>query len=70
MYAEGNYVGVVSVLHYNSTSALLRYGGSAYDDGRISVQIVSGKLQLSDPTDSSTYYQKNNINKYFTSIHS
>lgn len=58
MYVDGDYAGVVSVLRYNSTSALLRYGGGAYGDGRITVQIVGDKLQLIDPTDGSVYYQR------------
>ena len=58
MYAEGDYAGVVSVLRYNSTSALLRYGGGAYGEGKITVQIVSDRLQLTDPTDGSVYYQR------------
>ena len=58
MYAEGDYAGVVSVLRYNSTSALLRYGGGAYDEGKITVQIVGDKLQLIDPTDGSVYHQR------------
>ena len=58
MYIDGDYAGVVSVLRYNSTSALLRYGGGAYGDGRITVQIVGDKLQLIDPTDGSVYHQR------------
>lgn len=58
MYAEGDYAGVVSVLRYNSTSALLRYGGGQYTEGRFSVQIVGDRLQLTDPVDGTVYYQK------------
>lgn len=58
MYAEGDYVGVVSVLRYNSTSALLRYGGGAYGEGKITVQIIGDRLQLIDPTDGSVYHQR------------
>ena len=57
MYIDGDYAGVVSVLRFNSTSALLRYGGGAYGDGRITVQIVGDKLQLIDPEDGSVYHQ-------------
>lgn len=58
MYAEGDFAGVVSVLHYNSTSAMLRYGGGQYTEGKFSVQIVGDKLQLSDPVDGTVYYQR------------
>ena len=58
MYAEGDYAGVVSVLRYNSTAALLRYGGGQYTEGRFSVQIVGDKLQLTDPVDGTVYYQR------------
>ena len=58
MYAEGDFAGVVSVLRYNSTAALLRYGGGQYTEGRISVQIVGDKLQLTDPIDGTMYYQR------------
>lgn len=58
MYIDGDYAGVVSVLRFNSTSALLRYGGGAYGDGRITVQIVGDKLQLIDPEDGSVYHQR------------
>jgi hypothetical protein len=58
MYAEGDFAGVVSVLRYNSTSALLRYGGGQYTEGRFSVQIVGDKLQLTDPVDGTVYYQR------------
>lgn len=57
MYVDGDYAGAVSVLRFNSTSALLRYGGGAYGDGRITVQIVGDKLQLTDPEDGSVYHQ-------------
>ena len=58
MYIDGDYAGVVSVLRYNSTSALLRYGGGQYGEGKISVKIVNDKLQLTDPTDGTVYYQR------------
>ena len=58
MYAEGDFAGVVSVLRYNSTAALLRYGGGQYTEGKISVQIVGDKLQLTDPIDGTVFYQK------------
>ena len=58
MYAEGDFAGVVCVLCYNSTIALLRYGASQYAEGKISVQIVGDILQLTDPIDGTVYYQK------------
>ena len=58
MYAEGDFAGVVSVLRYNSTAALLRYGGGLYSEGKISVQIVGDRLQLTDPVNGTAYYQR------------
>jgi hypothetical protein len=58
MYIDGDYAGVISVLRYNSTSALLRYGGGAYGEGKIGVRIENGRLQLRDPIDGIVWYQK------------
>ena len=58
MYAEGDFAGVVSVLTYNSKSALLRYGGGIYTEGKFRVDIVGSKLQLTDPVDGTVYYQR------------
>ncbi len=58
MYIDGDYAGVVSVLRYNSTSAMLRYGGGAYGEGKIGVSIENGRLKLNDPADGTTWYQK------------
>ena len=58
MYAEGDYAGVVSVLNYNSMTALLRYSGGQYSEGRFKVDIVGDKLKLTDPIDGTVYYQK------------
>ena len=58
MYAEGDYAGVVSVLSYTSTRALIRYGGGQYSEGKMIVIIVGDKLQLIDPVDGTSYYQK------------
>ncbi|MBR6892734.1 MAG: zinc ribbon domain-containing protein [Bacteroidaceae bacterium] len=58
MYIDGDYAGVVSVLRYSSTSALLRYGGGLYGEGKITVQIVGDKLQLTDILDGTVYYQR------------
>lgn len=57
MYSEGDYAGIVSVLQYTPTSALLRYGGGQYDEGKILVKIVGHKLQLIDPVDGTVYNQ-------------
>ena len=58
LYVDGQYAGVLSVLRYNSTSALLRYGGGMYGEGKLIVNIVGDKFQLKDPTDGTVYYQK------------
>ena len=58
MYAEGDFAGVVSVSYYNSKSAMLRYGGGQYTEGRVRVDIVGDKLQLKDPVDGTVYYQR------------
>ena len=58
MYAEGDFAGVVSVLYFNSKSAMLRYGGGQYTEGRVRVDIVGDKLQLKDPVDGTVYYQR------------
>lgn len=58
LYVDGQYAGVLSVLRYNSTSALLRYGGGMYGEGKLTVQIVGDKFQLKDPTDGTVYYQR------------
>ena len=42
----------------NGTAALLRYGGGQYGEGKLSVQIVGDKFQLTDPTDGTVYYQR------------
>lgn len=58
LYVDGDYAGVLSVLRYNSTSALLRYGGGQYGEGKLSVQIIDDKFQLTDPVDGTVYYQR------------
>ncbi len=58
MYIDGDYAGVVSVQRYSSTSALIRYGGGAYGEGYMMVNIENGKLKISDTTDGTTWYQK------------
>lgn len=57
LYVDGDYAGVLSVLRYNSTSALLRYGGGMYGEGKLTVNIVGDKFTLTDPTDGTVYYQ-------------
>lgn len=57
MFCEDDYAGIVSVLRYTPTSALLRYGGGQYSEGQIIVKIVGHKLQLTDPVDRTDYYQ-------------
>lgn len=58
IYIDGDYAGVVSVLRYNETSALLRYGGGMYGEGKIGVRIENDRLQLRDPIDGTLWYQK------------
>jgi hypothetical protein len=58
LYVDGDYAGVLSVLRYNSTSALLRFGGGVYGEGKLTVNIVGDKFILTDPTDGTVYYQK------------
>ena len=58
MYIDGDYAGVVSVQRYSSTSALIRYGGGAYGEGYMMVNVENGKLKISDTTDGTTWYQK------------
>lgn len=58
IYIDGDYAGVVSVLSYNETSALIRYGGGMYDEGRIVVRIEGNKFVLRDHIDGTEWYQK------------
>ena len=58
MYIDGDYAGVVSVLRYNATSAMLRFGGGSYGEGKIGVRIEGDRLQLNDPIDGTIWYQK------------
>lgn len=58
LYVDGDYAGVLSVLRYSSTAALLRYGGGMYGEGKLTVQIVGDKFTLTDPTDGTVYYQR------------
>lgn len=58
LYIDGDYAGVLSVLRYDSTSALLRYGGGMYGEGKLIVNIVGDTFTLTDPTDGTVYYQK------------
>lgn len=58
IYIDGDCAGVVSVLRYDETSAILRYGGGMYGEGKILVNIENDRLRLSDPVDGTTWYQK------------
>ena len=58
LYVDGDYAGVLSVLRYTSTAALIRYGGGQYGEGKLTVQIVGNKFLLTDPVDGTVYYQK------------
>ena len=59
IYIDNDYAGVVSVLTYNSTSALLRYRGGAYGEGKIAVTMDgNGRMRLTDPVDGTVWYQK------------
>ncbi|MBR1505074.1 MAG: hypothetical protein IJ614_03080 [Prevotella sp.] len=57
IYIDGDAAGVISVLRYDSKSALLRYGNGMNGEGKILVRIVSDKLELTDPVDGTTWYQ-------------
>lgn len=54
----GDPAGVLSVLRYNSESALLRYGNGMYGEGQILLNIDGSKLLLLDPVDGSVFYQR------------
>ena len=59
IYIDNDYAGAVSVLTYNSTSALLRYRGGAYGEGKIAVTMDgNGRMRLTDPADGTVWYQK------------
>ena len=58
IYVDGDAAGVISVLRYNATSALLRYGGGMYGEGKIGVRIENNRLVLIDPIDGTVWYQK------------
>ena len=58
IYVDGDAAGVISVLRYNATSALLRYGGGMYSEGEIGVRIENNRLVLIDPIDGTVWYQK------------
>lgn len=59
IYIDNDYAGVVSVLTYNSTSALLRYRGGVYGEGKIAVTMDgNGRMRLTDPVDGTVWYQK------------
>lgn len=58
LYVDNDYAGVLSVLRYTSTAALIRYGGGQYGEGKLTVQIVGNKFLLTDPVDGTVYYQK------------
>ena len=54
----GDPAGVLSVLRYNSESALLRYGNGMYGEGKILLKIDGSKLLLQDPVDGSVFNQR------------
>lgn len=58
IFIDGDYAGVIFVLRYTATSALIRYSGGKYGEGQIRVQISNNKLLLIDPLDGTTWYQK------------
>lgn len=55
---NGDPAGVISVLRYNSESALLRYSNGLYGDGKFLLKIDGHKLLLQDTADGSLFYQK------------
>ena len=58
MYIDGDAAGVISVLRYDSQSAILRYGNGVYGEGTLFMQYANGKIQLTDNADGSVFYQK------------
>ena len=58
MYIDGDAAGVISVLRYDSESAILRYGNGMYGEGKLFMQYANGKIQLTDTSDGSVFYQK------------
>ena len=55
---DGDPAGILSVLRYNSESALLRYGNGLYGEGKLLVKIEGNRLVLQDTADGSVFYQK------------
>ena len=58
MEIGGFYAGVLSVLRYNSKSALLHYGKGAMGEGKLILRIQGNNLILQDPIDGSIFYQQ------------
>ena len=58
MYIDGDAAGVISVVRHNSESAILRYGNGMYGEGTLFMQYANGKIQLTDTSDGSVFYQK------------
>jgi hypothetical protein len=58
MYIDGDAAGVISVLRYDSESAILRYGNGMYGEGKLFMQYANVKIQLTDTSDGSVFYQK------------
>lgn len=58
MYIDGDAAGVISVIRYNSESAILRYGNGLYGEGKLFMQYANGRIQLTDTADGSVFYQK------------
>ena len=55
---DGDPAGILSVLNYNSESAMLRYGNGLYGEGKIILMISGDKLLLKDPVDGAIFYQR------------
>lgn len=55
---DGDPAGILSVLNYDSESALLHYGNGLYGEGKIILMISGDKLLLKDPVDGAVFYQR------------
>ena len=55
---NGDPAGALSVLSYDSESALLRYGNGIYGVGKVLLKIEGNKLLLQDTADGSIFYQR------------
>lgn len=55
---DGDPAGVLSVLRYNSNSALLRYGNGMYGEGKVLLKTDGNRLFLQDTVDGAIFSQR------------